>query len=188
MIGAVNTLALTSTLFLTGLLLIGLLFFIRASAKDRTQVSRLQAEQPEAVLIEQLQQYFSQRAYRIAAVDATQNQVTFEGLVRPSLFLAVFLTALAGIGILCLALVLSLLLPRWGSVFPGLTLLSPLAGLFYWKQSERREQVLLQIEPLPPTNDIDRPPLNLLTVTAHRDELAELQRALSLKPLETELG
>ncbi|NJR60778.1 MAG: cofactor assembly of complex C subunit B [Cyanobacteria bacterium CRU_2_1] len=173
---------LVSTALLTALLAVGLFFFIRASAKDRTEVTKLIAEQQGEPLLEQLQQYFTQRAYRIAAVDAAQNRVTFEGLVRPSAFLAVFLTFLAAIGILCLALVLSFAFPNAAGL-PMLVLLAPLAGIFYWRSARRPEQVSLQVEAL---SDADTPPRSLLVVTAHRDELAEMQRSLSLKPFEVE--
>ncbi|MBD2089434.1 cofactor assembly of complex C subunit B [Microcoleus sp. FACHB-1515] len=172
---------LTSTLLLTLLMLIGLVFFIRASTKDRIQVARLTSNQPQIELLEQLQAYFSDRAYKIAKVEADRNLVTYEGFVRPSVFLAVFLTALAAAGILCLALILATLLPSLGNALPALALLSPLAGWFYWTRSSRPEQVLLQVET--PENAP-----SIVTVTGHRDELAELQQALRLEKLEVEAG
>lgn len=178
-----NTTVLSSTLLLTVLLAIGLIFFIKASVKDRTQVITLITEQPEESLLEQLQQYFSQRAYRVAAVDAAQHQVVYEGLVRPSLFLAIFLTLLAGTGILCLSLVLSLLLPNFRNVLPGLTILAPIAGIFYWQKAKRPEKVSFRIELT--AEEIDKSQ-SLLTVIAHRDELMELQRVLGLKQVEVE--
>jgi hypothetical protein len=171
---------LSSTVLLTLLLSVGLFFFIRASTKDRIQVVKLVTEQPEESLLEQLQTYFTERAYRIAAVDSTANQVTFEGFVRPSIFLAVFLTLLAAVGLLCLALVLALLFPDWANILPVLAMFSPIAGIFYWRKSARPEQVRLQVAKLQSQDES----MQLLTVTAHRDELAELQRSLNLKPLE----
>ncbi len=165
---------IASTLLLTVLSLIGLAFFIRASVKDRIQEVRLQSNQSEDSLMARLRQYFGQRAYRVAAIDATQNQVTFEGVVRPSVFLAMFLSLLASIGLLCLVLVLSMVLPNWSNFYFGLLLLSPLAGVFYWKGSERVEQVLLRVESSPNAQSV-------IVVRAHRDELAELQRSLELK-------
>lgn len=172
---------LTSTALLTVLLSVGLFFFIRASTKDRIEVAKLLSEQQGEPLLEQIQQYFVQRAYRLTAVDATKNRVTYEGLVRPSLFLAVFLTLLAAVGILCLTLVLSLLFPDAARLLPVLTVFAPIAGIFYWRKSMRPEQVSLQVEFLS-----DRPDQSLLTVTAHRDELAELRQSLGLKPVEAE--
>jgi hypothetical protein len=175
---------LVSTALLTVLLSVGLFFFIRASTKDRIQVVKLVTEQQEESLLEQLQQYFTQRAYRLAAVNAEQHQITFEGLVRPSVFLAIFLTFLAAIGILCLTLIGSFLFPETARALPVLAIFSPAAGIFYWRKAGRQEQVSLQVETLGNGSAVTQ---SLLTVTAHRDELAELKRTLSLKPLEVEL-
>ena len=185
-----NDSVIVSTLVLTVLLMVGLFFFIRASTKDRTQQVTLISEQPEDSLLSQLRQYFGQRAYRVAAIDAAANQVTFEGKVRPSLFLAIFLSVLAAVGMLCLMLVLSMVLPNWSTLWIGLLLLSPLAGVFYWRGAERVEQVSLTIKTLSPESaprvaqDPTHASKSVITVTAHRDELAELRRALSLSASE----
>lgn len=162
-------------------MLVGLIFFIRASVKDRTQEIKLVSEQPEATVMTQLQQYLQERSYRVAKVDPAQHQITFEGFVRPSVFLAVFLTLLAAAGILCLTLVVSLLFPGLSTVFLGLVLLSPAAGVFYWKKAARSEQVSLKVE----QTHSETPQLqSQITVIAHRDELIELQKTLQLKPYE----
>lgn len=171
---------LSSTALLTGLMSVGLVFFIRASTKDRIQVVKLVADRSRESLSEQLRQYFNQRAYRVTAVNESANQVTFEGLVRPSVFLAIFLTAMAAIGLLCLALMLSFPFPAAAKVLPGLTVLAPIAGVFYWKKSARPEQVVLQVDAGSGAVSAD----SVVTVTAHRDELAELQRSLALKSFE----
>lgn len=175
-----NAPVLTSTLALTLLLLVGLVFFIRASAKDRTTTLKLVSQVPAESLLPQFQQYFDDRAYRVADVNPQQGQVTFSGLVRPSWFLAVFLTLLAACGWLCLALVLSLLLPGFGKLFLALTFFSPTAGIYYWYRSGRHEQVSLQVEPLTENSNGAQ---SLVRVTAHRDELIELQRNLPLTVL-----
>ncbi|WP_017318580.1 cofactor assembly of complex C subunit B [Mastigocladopsis repens] len=175
-----DTATLPSTLLLTFLLSVGLFFFIRASTKDRTETAQLICEQDEATLMPQLKEYFQTRSYRVAAVDPKQNQVTFEGFVRPSWFLAVFLTLLAAAGILCLSLVLSLLFPSLNTVLPGMLLLSPLSGVFYWTKAGKLEKVSLKVEA---TQSNQHSP-SKITVTAHRDELIELRRALGLKSCE----
>jgi UPF0716 family protein affecting phage T7 exclusion len=86
---------------------------------------------------------------------------------------------LAALGILSLSLVLSLLYPTFTSFFLGLVLLAPAAGVFYWKKAGRSEQVSLTVEAVP-TQETGAQ--SLITVTAHRDELRELQQALQLKP------
>jgi Flp pilus assembly protein TadB len=172
---------LSSTALLTALLAVGLFFFIRASTKDRIEVMKLVTQQPEESLRETIQQYFTQRAYRIAAVDAAESRVTYEGFVRPSVFMATFLTLLAAIGSFCIALVLAFLFPDAARFFPVLVVVAPAAGVFYWKKSGRQEQVALKLETLV---EAGMPSQSLLTVRAHRDELAELRRSLDLKELE----
>ena len=172
-----DTAIVPSTLLLTLLLSVGLFFFIRASTKDRTEIAQLVSEPDEKTLMSQLQEYFRSRSYRVTAVDQQRNQVTFEGFVKPSSFLAVFLTLLSAIGILCLSLVLSLLLPSFGSAFLLMLLLSPLTGVFYWKGAQRLEKVSLKME----SNNSEQNSPSKITVVAHRDELIELQRALQLK-------
>lgn len=174
-----STPVLSSTFLLTLLLLVGLFFFIRASVKDRTQTTKFVSDLPEEALAGQLQQYFAQRAYKMVDIDADQNQVAFEGVVRPSLFLAIFLTTLAAVGTLCLSLVLAILLPDYARFFLLLVLLSPLAGVFYWQKAKRPEQVLLRIDSEQGENQLGQ---SVITVIAHRDELSELQRSLTLKP------
>lgn len=176
---------LLSTALLTVLLSVGLFFFIRASTKDRTEVAQLVANRNEEPLFEELQNYFTQRAYRIAAVDSNRNQIKFEGFVRPSAFLAVFLTLLAAIGIFCLSLVLSFLFPDFSQFLPALVLIAPVAGFFYWQKAGRQEQVVLEIDTLA---EAGQPVKSLLTVTAHRDEVAEMKRVLGLQPLEEGKG
>lgn len=177
-----DTAILPSTLLLTLLLSVGLFFFIRASTKDRTTTVQLVSEEDEAALMPKVQEYFRLRSYQVAAVDRDKNQVVFEGFVQPSLFLAVFLTLLASVGLVCLSLVLVLLLPQFGTWVFGLVLLSPLSGMFYWRKAGRIERVLFKIE------DTDWEKSNLpsskITVVAHRDELIELQKTLPLKSAE----
>ncbi|MEX0271842.1 cofactor assembly of complex C subunit B [Leptolyngbyaceae cyanobacterium UHCC 1019] len=169
---------LSSTVFLTVLMLVGLVFFIRASVKDRTQALSFTSEQPEAALANQLQRYFTQRAYQVTTVDNEENKITFEGIVRPSVFLAIFLVMLAVVGTLCLSLILVISFPSLsrGAFLP--IVLSPLAGFFYWRKAKRPEKVVLKLEAA--SKDLSTSQ-SLLTVIAHRDELLELQRALPLK-------
>ncbi|MEB3118392.1 MAG: cofactor assembly of complex C subunit B, partial [Limnothrix sp.] len=77
-----NDVVVSSTLFLTVLMLIGLVFFIRASAKDRTELACYIPETiPETELRDRLRGYFSGRSYRLVNRDADNDRVTFEGLV-----------------------------------------------------------------------------------------------------------
>ncbi|AFZ11206.1 hypothetical protein Cri9333_0208 [Crinalium epipsammum PCC 9333] len=178
-----NTIVPSSTFLLTLLLAVGLFFFIKASVKDRIQQVKLISEQPEDSLLTQLKQYFDQRAYQVTAIDAATNQVTFQGFVRPSWFLAIFLSVLAACGILCLSLVLSFLYPSLTNAFLALVLLAPVAGIFYWQKAGRPEQVFLKVETISSV-EVQPETKSLITVTAHRDELAALQQTLNLKASE----
>lgn len=172
-----DTAIVPSTFLLTLLLSVGLFFFIRASTKDRTERAQLVSEQDETALMTQLKEYFRSRSYRVISVDKENNQVTFEGFVRPSWFLAIFLTVLAALGFACLSLVLSQLFSSHSPFFLALVFLSPLSGIFYWRKSGRLEQVSLKME----STQNEQHSSSIITVIAHRDELTELQKALQLK-------
>lgn len=171
-----QTSVLSSTFFLTLLLAVGLFFFIKASVKDRIQQMQLTCEQSQQTLLEQVKSYFQQRAYYAIAEDTTQQQITFEGQVRPSWFLAIFLSLLAVVGLLCLALVLALLFPQPAANFVyALVLLSPLAGVFYWRGANRTEQVKVQVQPHSESQNDHK---STVTAIGHRDELATLKQTL----------
>jgi len=172
---------LISTFLLTVLLAVGLFFFIRASIKDRTQTAKLISEKSQDSVLLQLQQYFTNRSYQVTQTNDERSQVLLEGFVRPSVFLAGFLTVLAAIGFLCLALVLSVVFPPFTLIWMGIILFAPLAGVFYWRGAGRPEKVLLKIEPN--SIGIDGS-VSVVTVTAHRDELSALQRVFTLTPVE----
>lgn len=156
----------------------GLFFFIRASIKERTQQITFSVETSQESLLEQLKTYFEKRAYQVINLDPQKQQITYQGFVRPSWFLAIFLSILAAIGLLCLALVLSLLYPFLSPLIFLVILSAPGAGWFYWQKAGRLEQVLLNVKA--DTNSKQ----NLVTIIAHRDELIQLQQSLSLKPVE----
>lgn len=171
-----NNSILTSTLVLIILSSIGLVFFIRASVKARIQQLQLIAPSPETDLLSQLQTYLQSRAYRIAQVTPTENQITFEGFVQPSWLLAGLLTLLAVGGSLCLGLTLSLLFPSYGSIFFWLVIISPLAGIFYWQKAGRSEQISLKLD----LSEVPEKP-SVVTITAHRDELTEIKKVFNEK-------
>ena len=152
---------------------VGLFFFIRASVKDRTKQIQLLPDESEDVLIKRLQEYFEARAYHITSVDPENKRVAFKGYVQPSVFLAILLSFLAIVGLSCLVFVLILLFPNLNNLSWLLVAIAPLAGIFYWQKAGRWEEISLQV--------IARSDLpNLVTITAHRDELIQLQENLTL--------
>ncbi|MCC5899642.1 MAG: cofactor assembly of complex C subunit B [Phormidium sp. BM_Day4_Bin.17] len=173
-----DTLSLNSIAIPTLLMAVGLFFFIRASVKDRTEVLSLASDRPPEWLSRQLKDYLCERRYRVAGFDPQENRVTFEGEVRASWFLAIFLSFLAAIGFLCVALVLATLIPNLSEGIIALVFLSPLAGVFYWQRANRLEQVLVTVEEEQKTSPMRNAEGSLATIVGHRDELAALQRAM----------
>jgi hypothetical protein len=169
-----------STLLLTVLLTIGQAFFIRASVKDRTETVRLLAQQSPDLLLEQLKQYFTDRAYRVTSIDGDRNLVNLVGNVRPSLFLALFLSGLAVVGTLCFVLVLNVVAPAQSTIWWAVLALSPLAGFFYWKGAGRSESVSFLLEP----SSTEASTTSIIKVQAHRDEVEALKQSLSLELLD----
>ncbi len=169
-----------STLLLTLLLVVGLLFFIRASVKDRTQVVRLSSLKSDEWLLDQLKQYFADRAYQVTSVDADRNLVNLQGNVRPSVFLAVFLAGLALVGMICLVLVLEMTLPEGGVFWWLLLAIAPGAGFFYWKKANRPESVSFRLE----SGTVEG--TSVIKLQAHRDEVESLREALELELLESD--
>ena len=167
-----------STLLLTLLLVVGLLFFIRASVKDRTQEVRLSSVQSNEWLLGELKQYFRDRAYQVTSIDADRNVVNLQGNVRSSLFLVFFLSGLALVGMICFVLVLEMTLPDGGVFWWVLLAIAPGAGYFYWKKANRPELVSFRLE-----SDTQEG-ASVITLQAHRDEVEALREALELELLE----
>ena len=170
---------LSSTFLLTLLLAVGLFFFIRAATKDRTQVADFTAPEAPQALRQTVLQYLVQRSYQpVEAFDPAdktldESWLQLQGQVRPSIFLAVFLSGLAAVGALCLSLVLAILFPDQGQWFLGLLAIAPLAALFYWQRAGREERVAFKVSDLPDPNQA------ALTFKAHRDEIIQMAANLS---------
>lgn len=163
-----------STLFLTILLFFGLISFLRGSIKDRTTEACFAVGNfTDDRLLMQVRDHFLQRAYKVIELDPEKDIAILMGQIKPSIFLAVFLSSLAAIGLFCLSLVLGILIPDLDRVWLWSILVSPLAGIFYWRGIAREQKVSLQL--LPDAK---------LKVRAHKDEIAELERSLNLEKLD----
>jgi hypothetical protein len=161
---------LSSTLLLTILLLVGLISFVKSSVKDRTtEMIFTNNSLDDDRLLAEVRTYFKQRAYEVTQIDPTKESVTLTGQVKPSVFLAILIVVLVAIGLTCLGLVLSILVPALSDNWWLMVLASPLAGMFYWRGADRMESVSLELRPS-----------SRLWVRGHKDELTELQRSLSL--------
>ncbi|APB33771.1 hypothetical protein GlitD10_1449 [Gloeomargarita lithophora Alchichica-D10] len=153
---------LTSTGLLTALLLVGLVFFVRAAVKDRTQTQRIPLQGMVGTTMNQLRLFLQQRGYRLVGGEVGVPQMVWQGRVAPSWPLALLLSVMVGLSGFCLGLVLASLVPEWGVKPLGLAFLAPVAGLFYWRGAGRVEQVIVQVQD------------NALQITAQRDELKRL--------------
>ena len=129
------------------------------------------APQPPEQLRQTLVDYFQARAYRLGEppedVTTPTDWTHVVGTVRPSLFLAVFLSGLSAVGLLCFGLVLATVFESYGAIFFGLVLLAPLTAVIYWKKAKREERVAFRVLP----DDSG----SALTVRAHRDEIIQLR-------------
>ncbi|XVF57681.1 hypothetical protein PTKIN_Ptkin07bG0001700 [Pterospermum kingtungense] len=71
--------------------------------------------------------------------------ITFEGMMVPSRGQAALLTFCTCISLASVALVLTITFPDVGNNWFWITLLSPLAGAYYWKRASRKEQIKVKI-------------------------------------------
>lgn len=71
--------------------------------------------------------------------------ITFEGVMVPSRGQAALLTFCTCISLASVALVLTITVPDVGNNWFALTILSPLAGAYYWKRASRKEQIKVKM-------------------------------------------
>ncbi|MEB3316978.1 MAG: cofactor assembly of complex C subunit B [Cyanobacteriota bacterium] len=163
---------LGSTLVLTLLLAIGLIFFLRAASKDRTTVVDVHSPRPAVELLEGLVAWLQARGWHPTEKDAQRQVLRFAGEVRASLPLSVLLSVLGSLGAGSLALVLHQLLPEAGPWMFALPFMGPLAGWLYWRRASRRETLELRLLDEPASGG------STLRLRAHRDELIAMETEL----------
>ncbi|XP_052180169.1 protein COFACTOR ASSEMBLY OF COMPLEX C SUBUNIT B CCB1, chloroplastic-like [Diospyros lotus] len=71
--------------------------------------------------------------------------ITFEGMMIPNRGQAALLTFCTCISLASVALVLTITFPEIGNNWFWLTILSPLAGLYYWRRASRKEQIKVKM-------------------------------------------
>ena len=161
-----------STLVLTLLLAIGLVFFLRAASKDRTTVVDVHSPRPALDVLEGLVAWLQARGWQPTDKDPQRQVLRFSGQVQASLPLAVLLSLLASLGAGSLALVLHQLIPGVGWWVLALALLGPLAGWIYWRRAARPESLELRLIEGAPDGG------STLQLRAHRDELIAMEKDL----------
>jgi peptidoglycan/LPS O-acetylase OafA/YrhL len=169
----------TSTLIMTLLLAVGLFFFLRASGKDRTERRVYRSSASLQELGEGIRRYLHSRSYRLEDLNP-EGWASFQGQGQPSLFLTLYLTALAAVGLACLSTVVQSLHPDWQGFPWVLPLFAPLAGWYYRGRNQRAEVVKVRIEAM------DDPTIaeTQLQIIGHRDELDTLEQQFNLDLLQ----
>ena len=166
--------AFSSTLFLTILLTIGLVFFLRAASKDRTTVVDVQSPLPPLEVLNGVSFWLEERGWIRNGGNVEEKLLLFKGSVASSAFLAIFLSCLGGVGSACLGLVLIQLYPllHWWPLLLAV-IGAPLAGMLYRMRSKREESVEIKLV----SSEISN--ISVLRIKAHRDELIAIQLELS---------
>ena len=166
--------AFSSTLFLTILLAVGLVFFLRAASKDRTTVVDVHSPLPPLEVLNGMSFWLEERGWKKNGGNVDEKLLIFNGSVASSDFLVVFLSFLGGLGSASLGLVLKQLYP-FLSWWPLLLAVigAPLAGIIYRKKSHREESLELKLLSSEISNE------SILRIKAHRDELIAIQLELS---------
>lgn len=153
----------------------------KAKVKRKTYVSDGEATKDGKELRQQageIMAYMKANNYEVAEAGET---ITFRGLVARSTSQAFFLTFCTALGMASLALVLQiqfqdLVLPGIGA--PNwflLTLLSPYAGIYYWRSGDRVDDLRVKLA----TNDDDT--LNEVTIEGNDEEIERMWRTLDLR-------
>tara|TARA_B100000214_G_C23820554_1_gene559424 strand:- start:276 stop:833 length:558 start_codon:yes stop_codon:yes gene_type:complete len=166
--------AFSSTLFLTILLAIGLVFFLRAASKDRTTVVDVQSSLPPLEVLKGVSSWLEDRGWQKNGGNVDEKLLIFNGSVASSTFLVIFLSCLGGLGAACLGLVLIQLYPVlgwWPLLLAAIG--APLAGMIYRIKSQREESLELKLL------SSEQSDFSILRIKAHRDELIAIQLELS---------
>ena len=163
---------LASTLLLTLLLAVGLVFFLRAASKDRTTVVEVHSPRPALEVLEGLTGWLTQRGCRTETGDPDRSLLRFRGEVGASAPLALLLSLLGAVGAACLGLVVRQVLPQLGWWPLLLAALGPAAGLIYRRRASRAETFELRLI------DDRSEPGSTLRLRAHRDELIAIETEL----------
>jgi len=167
---------LRSTLLLTILLAIGLIFFLKASSKDRTTIVDISSSKKNIEVLNEVCFWLKSRGWQQIKVNSDKKVLTFKGQVVSSKSLAVFLSILGCLGSCSLGLVFVQIYPflNWWPLLLGL-IGGPISGLVYFKKSKREE--IFEFK-LINENEIK---LTQLRLSAHRDELIAFENDLKEK-------
>eukprot|EP01039_Chlorochromonas_danica_P007485 gene7487-8276_t len=173
-----SNLSLYFTLFLYILSVPGLFSLISRSVKSKPVQKIYDMPGPANPTAKPLRQlagevmaYFKTLNYQSSI---SEELITFKGVIGRSNSQAFFLTFCTFLALGSAGLILSILLPDVGNNAYYITLLSPYAGIYYWKNAQREDVVTVKME----TSDDDQ--TTSLIATGEREELDRLAVALKL--------
>ena len=115
--------------------------------------------------------YFKSYNYRVKEAGEV---ITFEGIYKADRGQAAAVTFYTFCGLACVALVLSTVLPDVGGYWYGLTLLSPLAAVYYFQRGERTEEVRVKMVTADDDATVD------IVVEGDQEEIARMSKELGL--------
>ena len=174
------SIVLPSTLMLTLLLATGLVFFLRASSKDRTTSMVISSYRPPLQVLQDLDHWLSTRGWQVKRTHPERRHLVYEGHVAASVPLAALLASLGCCGGTALGLVIIQVVPG-SHLWPlALGLVGLAAVPTYLRSAQRQEQ--LEIQLLTPDQVVP----SRLVMRVHRDELLAVEAELG-KPLQLQL-
>jgi len=177
--GGYSQLSLYFTLALYVLTLPGLYSLVTRSTKGNKAVQKMYdipgPANPTAKSTRQtaaeVMAYFKAMNYQVAAAEEV---ITFKGVMGQSKSQAAFLTFCTFMGLGSLSLVLSILVPDVGVKAYALCLLSPYAGIYYWNNAQRVDEVKVKME----TSDDEQ--TTTIVAEGGKEDLERFSKALML--------
>ncbi|KAE8697438.1 hypothetical protein F3Y22_tig00110621pilonHSYRG00272 [Hibiscus syriacus] len=120
----------------------GLWSLIKRSIVQKTFIGEGAEEKAPNQVAAEILSFFTRNNF---AVTDRGETITFEGMMVPSRGQAALLTFCTCISLASVALVLTITFPDVGNNWFWITVLSPLAGAYYWKRASRKEQIKVKM-------------------------------------------
>lgn len=118
--------------------------------------------------------YMTANNYEVSDAGET---ITFKGLLQASKGQAAFLTFVTLICLGSLALVLEIQVPSVGGYWWGLTLLSPLAGAYYWAAASANEEREFKVKLTSSDDDME----TLMILRGGKEDVERMEKEMDLR-------
>ncbi|PSS35331.1 Protein COFACTOR ASSEMBLY OF COMPLEX C SUBUNIT B like [Actinidia chinensis var. chinensis] len=124
----------------------GLWSLIKRSVKSKivqkTYIQKGEGKKVPNQVAGEILSFFTRNNFEVLDIAET---ITFEGMMIPSRGQAALLTFCTCISLASVGLVLTITFPEVGNNWFWLIVLSPLAGVYYWKRASRKEQIKVKM-------------------------------------------